>query len=57
VSSKVASKPARIDAFFATPAAREDRWRDLVDTAKAWSAGRGNRAAFEATLDEVAVIE
>ena len=57
MSSKTASKPARIDAFFATPAAREDRWRDLIDTAKAWSAGRGNRTAFEAALDEVAVIE
>ncbi len=57
MSSTASPKPARIDAFFATPAAREDRWRDLVDAAKAWSAGRGNRTAFEATLDEAAVIE
>ena len=57
VSDKAAAKPSRIDAFFATPAAREDRWRDLVDTAKAWAAGSGNRSAFEAALDEAAAIE
>src|SRR5271154_6667801 len=57
VSSTAAPRPARIDAFFATPAAREDRWRDLVDMAKAWAAGSGSRAAFEAALDEVAAIE
>jgi arginine decarboxylase len=57
VNSTAAPRPARIDAFFATPAAREDRWRDLIDMAKAWSTGRGNRAAFETALDELAVIE
>ena len=44
-------RPPRIDTFFATPAAREDRWRDLVDAAKAWAAGRGDRATFEAALE------
>ncbi|HTD28938.1 MAG TPA: hypothetical protein VK660_06070 [Xanthomonadaceae bacterium] len=57
MNSTAAPRPARIDAFFATPAAREDRWRDLVDMAKAWAGGSGNRAAFEAALDEVAAIE
>jgi len=57
VNNAAAPKPARIDAFFATPAAREDRWRELVDTAKAWAAGTGNRAGFEAALDEAAAIE
>ncbi len=31
--------PRRIDTFFSTPAAREDRWRELVDAARAWAAG------------------
>ena len=57
MNDKAAAGPSRIDAFFATPAAREDRWRDLVDTAKAWAAGSGNRSAFEAALDEAAAIE
>jgi arginine decarboxylase len=48
---------ARIEAFFSTPGAREDRWRDLVDAAKAWRAGSGSRAAFERALDEAALIE
>jgi arginine decarboxylase len=47
----------RIDAFFSTPAAREDRWRDLVDAAKAWAAGTSHRAAFDAALNEAAAIE
>ncbi len=50
-------KSLRIDAFFSTPSAREDRWRDLVDAAKAWVAGRGDRAAFEAALNQAAAIE
>ena len=57
MNSTAAPTSPRIDAFFATPAAREDRWRDLVDMAKAWAVGSGNRAAFEAALDEVATIE
>ena len=50
-------QPQRIDTFFSTPAAREDRWRDLVDAAKAWAAGTGDRVAFEAALNEAAAIE
>jgi arginine decarboxylase len=53
----VNEKVRRVDAFFATPGAREDRWRDLVDAAKKWAAGTGSRAAFESALDEMAVIE
>jgi len=49
--------PQRIDAFFSTPAARQDRWRGLVDAAKAWAAGAGGRAAFDAALSEAAAIE
>src|SRR5579871_3339411 len=47
----------RVDVFFETPGGREDRWRDLVDVAKKWSAGTGNRAAFEPALNEAAAIE
>ena len=47
----------RVDVFFATPGAREDRWRDLVDAAKKWAAGTGSRAEFESALSEAAVIE
>src|SRR5262249_3765445 len=47
----------RIDAFFSTPSAREDRWRDLVDAAKAWAGGSGDRAWFDAALNETASIE
>jgi arginine decarboxylase len=50
-------KSQRVDAFFATPGAREDRWRDLVDASKKWAAGTGSRAAFESALNEAAVIE
>ena len=50
-------KGGRVDLFFETPGAREDRWRDLVDAAKKWAAGTGSRAAFESALNEVAVIE
>ena len=49
--------PLRIDSFFSTPAAREDRWRDLVDTAKAWTGGNSDRAAFEAAFNQAATIE
>jgi len=51
------AEPPRIDVFFSTPAAREDRWRELADSAQAWTAGTADRAAFEAALDEVATIE
>ncbi|MGH7154165.1 MAG: hypothetical protein ACREF3_09550 [Acetobacteraceae bacterium] len=51
------TEPRRIDNFLSTPAAREDRWRDLVDAARAWAAGTGDRAEFEAALNEAAAIE
>ena len=47
----------RIDNFFSTPAAREDRWRELVDAAKAWAAGTGARGVFDAALNDAAAIE
>ncbi|MGB8520602.1 MAG: hypothetical protein WCD38_10630 [Candidatus Tumulicola sp.] len=50
-------KGRRVDVFFATPGAREDRWRDVVDAAKKWAAGTGSRAEFESALSEAAVIE
>src|SRR5690348_5736195 len=52
-----ARNDGRVDVFFETPGAREDRWRDLVDAAKKWTAGGGSRAAFESALNEAAVIE
>ncbi len=55
--SEAERNPQRIDSFFSTPAAREDRWRDLVDAARAWAAGRGDRAGFEAALNGAAAIE
>lgn len=45
----------RIDRFFS--GARADRWRDLVDAAKAWPDGAGDRAKFEAMLSGLAVTE
>ena len=47
----------RIDSFFAPPSAREDRWRDLVDTARAWAAGTGTRADLLVALDAAATLE
>ena len=47
----------RIDKFFSGPGARADRWRDLVDAAKAWSDRVGDRAKFETILSELAVTE
>lgn len=47
----------RIDSFFATPADRNDRWRDLHAAAKAWSAGSGNRATVETHLAALGAIE
>ena len=37
----------RIDQFFSGPGARADEWRRLVDAAKMWSSGSGDRAGFE----------
>jgi arginine decarboxylase len=45
----------RIDQFFS--GARADRWRDLVDAAKVWPDGAGDRAKFEAMLSKLAVTE
>src|SRR4051794_4199004 len=50
-------QPRRIDTFFSSPAARADRWRDLVDAAKSWSAGTSDRTAFQHALEEASAIE
>ena len=36
----------RIDHFFSMPAARADRWRDLVAAARSWASGKPARFAF-----------
>jgi len=53
------AKPAshRIDQFHSGPGARADHWRDLVDAAKAWAEGHGDRAKYEALLNDIAVTE
>src|SRR5882724_8198443 len=51
------SQERRIDQFFSGPGARADDWRTLVEEAKAWSAGSGDRARFEKLLSEVAIME
>ena len=47
----------RIDQFFSGPGARADDWRALVEAAKAWSAGSGDRARFERLLSQIAIME
>ena len=47
----------RIDQFFAGPGARADEWRSLVEAAKAWVSGSGDRAKFETLLSEISIIE
>jgi len=47
----------RIDQFFSGPGARADEWRGLVEAAKAWSGGSGNRAGFEEQLSQLAIPE
>ena len=47
----------RIDQFFSGPGARADQWRDLVEAAKAWAGGTGDRARYEALLNDLAVTE
>ncbi len=42
-----AAQERRIDQFFAGPGARADDWRSLVEAAKSWNAGQGDRAKFE----------
>jgi arginine decarboxylase len=49
--------PVRIDQFFAGPGARADQWRDLVESAEAWSGGSSDRAKFEAALAEMTATE
>jgi arginine decarboxylase len=51
------SSPQRIDHFFAVPAARADRWRDLNAAARAWADGRSDRAAVEAAFEALGVYE
>ena len=48
---------SRIDRFFSGPAARADRWRDLLDAAQAWLAGSGKREQFEAALADLGPTE
>ena len=47
----------RIDQFFSGPGSRADQWRDLVEAAKAWAGGAGDRAKYEGLLNDLAVIE
>ena len=47
----------RIDQFFSGPGARADQWRDLVEAAKAWAGGAGDRAKYEGLLNDLAVTE
>jgi len=53
----MAGEPVRIDQFFAGPGARADRWRDVVDAAQAWSAGRGDRGKFNDALSGIGITE
>ena len=41
------SEQRRIDQFFLGPGARADDWRSLIEAAKAWSAGSGDRNKFQ----------
>ena len=47
----------RIDQFFSGPGARADRWRELVDVAQAWMAGKESRTKFETMIAELAATE
>ena len=47
----------RIDQFFSGPGARADNWRFLVDAAKAWSEGSGNRNSFDSLFAQLEVTE
>src|ERR1700754_2569774 len=49
--------PHRIDQFFNGPSGRADQWRDLVEAAKAWAGGHGDRGKYEALLNDLAVTE
>jgi arginine decarboxylase len=47
----------RVDQFFSGPGARADEWRGLVEVAKAWVGGSGDRGDFEAQLSQLAITE
>ena len=47
----------RIDQFFSGPGARADEWRGLVEAAKTWSSGSGDRSDFEKKLSQLAITE
>ena len=47
----------RIDQFFNGPSGRADNWRDLAEAAKTWASGAGDRAKYEALLNDIAVTE
>ena len=47
----------RIDNFLAMQSSRTDSWRDFLTAAQDWASGSGTRAATEAALAEIAVIE
>ena len=51
------SEARRIDQFFSGPGARADDWRSLLEAAKSWSTGSGNRAGFEQLLSRIAITE
>src|SRR4051794_12055790 len=51
------NQQARVDQFFSGPAARADRWRDLVEAARLWSQNPGGRGQFDALFAELAVTE
>ena len=47
----------RIDQFFSGPGARADEWRRLVEAAKAWTSGSGDRTKFERDLSQLSITE
>jgi arginine decarboxylase len=57
MAKKAHVREHRIDQFFSGPGARADDWRFLVDAAKAWSDGSGDRNDFDALLAPLAVTE
>ena len=50
------AKP-RIDQFFLMHSARADSWREVMTAAEDWAAGRSDRAAVEAALRDLLVLE
>ena len=56
------AKPAktsvqRIDNFLAMQSGRSDLWRDALTAAQHWASGHGSRAAVEASMADLAIIE